>query len=385
VALLSSPAYPADGGPIRAIFVVKTLALPGGGAERVLATVAAALAKRGHEITIATFDDPATATFYPIDPAITLLQLGIGHVRARTRLGEAVMRARSLRKTIQSRRPDVAIGFMHSAYVPLALGLSRTGIPVVASEHIVFDYYRRHPFERLALSVAAPFLNSMSIISERARQGFPWWLRKKMVAIGNPVQRFDRMADPIGGAAKTILSVGRLVPQKNHAMLISAFARIADDFADWRLRIVGEGKLHQSLRQQAEQLGLGHRIELPGGIAAIGDEYAGAQLFVLPSRYESFGLATAEAMVHGLPAIGFADCPGTNEIIRDGVDGLLVGSRDRVEGLAAAMAQLMDSPKKRSVMGEAARRTEVAPRLDGVVSLWEQLLASAGTSAAKAA
>jgi GalNAc-alpha-(1->4)-GalNAc-alpha-(1->3)-diNAcBac-PP-undecaprenol alpha-1,4-N-acetyl-D-galactosaminyltransferase len=365
---------------MKLLFVVKTLALPGGGAERVLATIAAALAARGHEVTIATFDDPGTTPFYSIDPSIHLLQLGIGHVRARTRLGEAVMRARSIRTMVLAKGADVAIGFMHSAYVPLALGLARTAVPVIASEHTVFGHYRRRPFERLALSIAAPFFHSMTAISERARQGFPWWLRKRMVVIGNPVQRFERMADPVGGTIKTILSVGRLAPLKDHAALISAFARIAGDFPDWRLRIVGEGRLRHSLEQQAEQTGLAARIELPGGIASIGDEYARAQLFVLPSRYESFGLATAEAMVHGLPVIGFADCPGTSEIIRDGVDGLLVDGRHRVEGLAGAMAQLMRSPEKRAAMGEAARQTEVVPRLDAVVSLWEQLLASAAAA-----
>jgi glycosyltransferase involved in cell wall biosynthesis len=358
-------------------FVVKTLGLPGGGAERVLATISASLAGRGHEVTIASFDDPGTTPFYSIDSAVALVQLGIGRVRAKTRLGEAVMRARSIRRMAEARRPDVAIGFMHSAYVPLALGLARSGIPVIASEHTVFDHYRRRPFERLALSVAAPSFHGMTAISERARQSFPWWLRKRMAVIGNPVQRFDRMADAVGGSAKTVLSVGRLAPLKDQAVLISAFARIATDFPDWRLRIVGEGRLRNTLEQQAAQLGLADRVELPGGVASIGDEYARAQLFVLPSRYESFGLATAEALVHGLPAIGFADCPGTNEIIRDGVDGLLVDSRDRVESLADGMAQLMRSPEKRAAMGDAARRSEVVPQLDAIVSLWEQLLASA--------
>jgi glycosyltransferase involved in cell wall biosynthesis len=362
---------------MKLVFLVKTLALPGGGAERVLATVAASLAGRGHEVTIASFDDPGTTPYYSIDPAVALLQLGIGRVRARTRFGEAVMRARSIRRMAEASRPDVAIGFMHSAYVPLGLGLARSGIPVIASEHTVFDHYRQRPFQRFALSATAPSFHAMTVISERARQSFPWWLRKRMVVIGNPVQRFDRMADPLGGAAKTVLSVGRLAPLKDHAVLISAFARIAADFPEWQLRIVGEGRLRNALEQQAEQVGVRGRIELPGGVASIGDEYARAQLFVLPSRYESFGLATAEAMIHGLPAIGFADCPGTNEIIRDGVDGLLVDGRDRVENLAAAMAQLMRSPEQRTAMGEAARRAEVAPRSEAIISLWEQLLSSA--------
>jgi GalNAc-alpha-(1->4)-GalNAc-alpha-(1->3)-diNAcBac-PP-undecaprenol alpha-1,4-N-acetyl-D-galactosaminyltransferase len=365
---------------MKLVFVVKTLSLPGGGAERVLATVASALARRGHEVTIATFDGPGTATFYRIDPAVTLLQLRIGHVQARTRPGEAVMRARSLRAMMSAIRPDVAVGFMHSAYVPLAVALVRTGIPAVGSEHIIYGHYLSRPFQRLGLHLAARLLDAMTTISDATRRTFPSIMRSRMHVMPNPVVPPKNSADVVGGEKKIVMSVGRLEPQKDQATLVCAFAQIAGKFPDWVLRIVGEGYLRPSLIRQIERLNMTDRIELPGATDRIGDEYARAQLFVIPSRYESFGLATAEAMVHGLPVIGFADCPGTSEIIRDGVDGLLVDGRHRVEGLAGAMAQLMRSPEKRAAMGEAARQTEVVPRLDAVVSLWEQLLASAAAA-----
>ncbi len=79
-----------------------------------------------------------------------------------------------------------------------------------------------------------------------------------------------------------------------------------------------------------------------GAIRDISSEYASAQLYVISSLYESQGLATAEALARGLPAVGFADCPGTNTLIHPGCDGVLVSSdEDRARSLAAASEPLM--------------------------------------------
>jgi glycosyltransferase involved in cell wall biosynthesis len=113
-----------------------------------------------------------------------------------------------------------------------------------------------------------------------------------------------------------------------------------------------------------------------GNISDIGAEYENADLFVLPSRYESFGLATAEAIMHGLPAVGFAGCAGTNELIRPGENGQLVPGNGDAGALAATLSGLMADP-------EALRRLENAPTrwlqdayaLRHVLEIWERLLA----------
>src|SRR5690606_11954559 len=124
-----------------------------------------------------------------------------------------------------------------------------------------------------------------------------------------------------------------------HVTLIDAFADIYDKYPEWDLKIIGEGPLRPTLEEQIRRLGLEDRVSLPGATQSIGSEYRNADLFVLPSRYESFGLATAEAMGYGLAAIGFADCPGTNELIQDGINGKLAPSTDRTTSLANTMAK----------------------------------------------
>jgi glycosyltransferase involved in cell wall biosynthesis len=359
---------------MRIAFVIKTLASQGGGAERVLTQVIHGLVRRGHDLTLVSFGSRDDPDFYPVDPAVRRLWLGLGDVRARSGAWEVLTRAAALRRIIREVQPDVAVGFMHSAYVPLALALSTSPTPVLASEHILYDHYRTLPLEAFALRATAPFYAAMTVISEAIRMSFPPALRKRMEAIPNPVARVARLANPVGGPSKVVLNVGRLFDQKDQRTLIEAFAKVAGDYPDWVLRIVGEGPLRPALEKLVQDRCIGDRVQLPGVIDDIDHEYEAAQILVMSSRYESFGLATAEGLAHGLPVIGFADCAGTNELIRNNHNGLLVPSGDRIDGLAAALRQLMQDAELRRRLGAAGPPSVTHFSLDVIVSRWEGLL-----------
>ena len=126
--------------------------------------------------------------------------------------------------------------------------------------------------------------------------------------------------------------------------------------------------------------GLRGRAEVAGVVTDIATEYAEADLFVMPSSYESFGLATAEALAAGLPAVGFADCTGTNEIIQDGLNGLLVRGPDRAEALAAGLSRLMGEPVLLAEFSSRAPQTVAEYEAEGIVMRWEELLQSVVSS-----
>ena len=361
--------------PLKILFFVNSLASPGGGAERILVCISRALAKRGHDVTVLTFDAPADLDFYSVGSKVERLRLG-GSSARRGALG-SVVRATRLRSAVAKIEPDVAVGFMHSAFIPAALALMGTGVPLIGSERTAFDHYRSRPFQRALLLATAPLLYRMTVNGQGIRRGFPKPLASRMEVIPNPVGRAVRSADPVGPEVKTLLSVGGLRPEKDHKTLISAFSRIADRFPDWRLRIVGEGPLLDALREQASALGLGDRIQLAGATKGVESEYLSAQLFVLPSIYEAFPNCLAEALAHGLPAIGYATCPGTNELIDPGVNGELAGAGDRVASLAECLADLMSAPTRRAKMGRAAPATVACYHLAHIVTLWEELLRGA--------
>ena len=205
-----------------------------------------------------------------------------------------------------------------------------------------------------------------------------------MVVISNPVRAACAVSDPIGGADKLLLSVGGLRKEKGHRTLIAAFARIAARHPDWRLILVGEGQCREALESQVRALGIGGRVCFAGAVKEVEREYQRAQLFVIPSLYEAFPNCLGEALAHGLPAIGFADCPGTNHLIVPGVNGVLAEGRDRVEGLAMAMDELMASPETRARLGKAAPDSVDSYSLSAIVDLWENLLLSVRIDHAKA-
>jgi glycosyltransferase involved in cell wall biosynthesis len=368
-----------DNVSLNIVFVVKALGNPGGGAERILVDVSSGLANRGHTISIISSDPEGRASHYSLDPDVQRVNLGIGCITDKSSASVVLRRMIGIRRTVTRIDPDIVVAFMHSSYLPTGIALMGTGIPMIASEHIGPEHYKSRLLEKLILQLSPLVSERITVVSEQILHSFGWWLRRRMTVIPNPISipanksRAHTGTNP--SRTRTLLSVGRLAPQKNQRCLIAAFARVSSQFQNWKLRIVGEGELREELESQIMQLQLMDRIELPGASSDVSKEYANADLFVLPSTYESFGLATAEALLHGLPAIGFSDCPGTNCLIRNGENGVLVKGLDKTEALARAFEELMSDPEELKRLSNAS--TEYLERqydIDSVIDAWEDLL-----------
>jgi glycosyltransferase involved in cell wall biosynthesis len=263
-------------------------------------------------------------------------------------------------------------------FIPLGLALIRSSVPLIASEHIVAHHYHSRHLEALLLRLTPFLVWCITCVSEQAISSYSDCLQRVMVVVPNPVTvQATSRADVIaaGRPRKTLLSLGRLEPQKDHAILVEAFAQVADDLPDWDLRIVGEGSLRPALESLINKLGLNGRVFLPGATKNVAAEYLGAQLFVLASRYESFGLTTAEALGHGLPVVGFSDCPGTNRLIRPRINGALAdGNVSRAQSLARELKTLMSSGRLRARLADQAAFSGREYKLENVCDRWEQLL-----------
>ena len=365
---------------MKLLFGIKKLAEMPGGSERVLCSVASELVRRGYDVSILSFDMPGGKPFYELDHRIKRIDLGVGNSSRPATLSETVCRFFKLRSAILTEAPDVVIGFNPSIFLLMGPALVGCGIPVIGSEHIVPDHFKTRKLQLLFYRMVAKTLTKITVLSEQIRVRYPKAISARMVPITNPVSDLPPFKKAKTNPCRNvILNVGRLDAQKDQMTLIRAFAAVADTFPDWDLRIIGEGYCRTTLEASIASLGLKSRVTMPGATRAIHEEYYNSEVFALSSVYESFGLVTIEAMQHKKAVLAFSDCPGTDEIITSGQDGLLVDpGNDRVEAYALGLSTLMRDPDLRTKLGEAAAH-QILKKFDSaeVFSAWETLLINA--------
>jgi len=282
------------------------------------------------------------------------------------------------RQGIKETRPQAVIAIIDLTNVRVLLATMELNIPVLVSEQIDprfnivgpgLDLLRRRMYPRASYVVAltsgcASFFDGMNGI--------------RCEVIPSPV------LPAAGGSEEAaaendgfrLIAMGRLSHQKGFDLLLRAFALLADKHPRWTLEIWGQGDILSYLRELAELLGVTGRVRFAGFTRSPHLAMRRADIFVLSSLCEGFPNVLGEAMAAGLPAVSF-DCPsGPRDIIRDGVDGLLVPPRDYY-ALAEALDHVMSDEDERRRL--AARAPEVVQRfaIDKVMGMWEQLLGSA--------
>jgi phosphatidylinositol alpha-mannosyltransferase len=260
--------------------------------------------------------------------------------------------AARVRRALRSFRPDVV--HVHEPFAPSTglLAALLAPAPLVATFHA---YAERSALYTAAAPLLRPLWRRLRVrlaVSEAAaahvRSRFGPGVR--VVPNGVDVDRF-RAARGAGSPGRRMLWVNRLDPQKGFGVALEAFRRLAPSFPDLRFVVAGEGRdgrllaaLPPDLRARVEALGTVPHGDLP-------PLYAGAAVFVAPALgQESFGVVLVEAMAAGVPVVA-SNVAGYREVVRSGVDGLLVPPGDP-EALAEAVRRVLEEP----ALAEALRR-----------------------------
>jgi glycosyltransferase involved in cell wall biosynthesis len=265
----------------------------------------------------------------------------------------------------------VVISFLAKINIVTVLATRGLDVGVIVSERnnplrqVVNPVWRwlRHRLYSLADRLVTP--------SRGVLASLPAAVSARGHVIPNPVDLPE--PSPRRADGRTLVAVGRLDEQKGFDLLLPAFARVAGKHPDWRLIIWGEGELRAPLEALRDRLGLTDRVQMPGVTDRPGQWVDDAALFVLSSRYESFGNVVTEAMAAGLPVI-VTDCPwGPGEIVHHGVDGWLVPPED-VAALAEGLDLLMGDDALRAGLAEAALRSVRRFGRARVMALWDELV-----------
>jgi glycosyltransferase involved in cell wall biosynthesis len=181
-----------------------------------------------------------------------------------------------------------------------------------------------------------------------------------------------RAREGFGDDDVLFVCVARLAPQKNHALLLEAFAQGPASDPNAHLVLVGEGALRGQLEQQARSLGLAGQAHFLGLRTDIPDVLGATDVFVLSSDYEGNPLSVIEAMASGLPIVSTA-AGGVPDLFESGKEGLMVQPGD-VRGLSDAIALLLRDRKSRKTLGiAAAQRAKGNFDVSTMVRAYEEL------------
>ena len=361
-------------------FVTSTLT--SGGAERVISLLANNFADRGYEVEMIALTS-ISPDYYSLNPKVKFIHAD--KVSKGGLLGELWW----FRQHIKKEQPDVVIAFMEAVYEFVLLALLGTKIPVISSERLdpALISWPRKVLRWLLL----PTTTAHVVQTQHIKQYYNQQIQKKTHIIYNPVNErvFEAPYPPkkMGSCddenfkskikeerVNRIISVGRLYPQKNQKMMIEAFAKIAPKFPEWSLVIYGEGHQRKALEKmiQDPRFKIQDKVLLPGRCETVIEEVAKSKVFCLSSDYEGMSNAMIEALCVGTPVIS-TKVSGTDELIRDGENGLLVDIGDK-EGLAKALEKLLSNRELREKIGKEGQKLATQFKTDTIVDQWEELV-----------
>ncbi len=398
-------------GRLAVAFVIRKIAGRSGGAERVLIELANHLLERGHRIEILSYEPRRVAPFYPLRFGVTHINLRLpdkrraisrrayDHIRAWLfkRIGalpglgrvgwlnENAGFVKALRRHFRANRPDVIVAWQPPAYAPCVAANEAIGARLVASTHNEPSQDYNNPerwhassYDRRRRLTDVQRMDAIAVLIDEYRDWYPAAARARILTVPNPVVPVEATVLEHAVRQNVILAVGRLASVKRHDVLIKAWANIRSEFPGWSVRIFGQGPAKQKLIALVDELGVSDTVALMGHTSEIHAAYLGARLLCHPAAFEGFPLAVTEALAHGLPVIGFADCSGLNRLVVDGVNGRLVAtSEDRVDALARALGELMRDASRLHTLSRAAPATVARFAPATVYAEWERVLAGA--------
>lgn len=344
------------------IFVIS--ALHGGGAERVIATLANYYAKEQIRVTILMV--AGTESVYPLDRNVELLSIG------EPSMGNPIVQIKrifAMRQYFKKYKESVIVAFGTSINLFVILAALGLRNKVIVSERNDPEQCRYKPLRNLIYAFGRHFVFQ----TEDAKKCFPVRIQHNGTVIPNPIRK-DLPEAYHGVRDKKIAAVGRLEPQKNHKLLLEAFADFAKVFPEYELHIFGKGRLEQELKEYACSLGIDARVVFEGFRKDVLEVIKSYTMYVLSSDYEGISNSLMEAMAVGLPCIS-TDCPigGSAMCIQNGVNGLLAPMRDK-EALCKAMMRIAKDPQMAYDMGGNAAQIRDTFSEEKIADMWREYM-----------
>ena len=370
-----------------------------GGVERVVSYKASYFAEQlGYDVTIIVTEGRGRDCYFPLSDKVKVINFELGFEelwkvsfmkKVYLYLTKQRQYKRLLKAELMRIRPDITISMLRreiNFLTDIPDGSKKIGeLHVNRANYRNFEANDSNGLKRLfakfwmkSLVGKLKRLDQLVVLTEKSKASWPEL--SNVTVIPDPIT-IEVKSDERGKCSKRVVTIGRYAYQKGYDLLLQAWAEVEPRITqivtekgseEWTLDIYGQGD-QTNYRQLMTELGIdANRCHLNGPVEDVVKVYQDSSIFVLSSRFEGFGMVLVEAMACGLPVVSF-DCPaGPDEIITDGVDGLLVPSGD-VHALAEKLMALMSDESLRIRLGQQTLLTAQRYDMATLANQWKTL------------
>lgn len=315
------------------VFFIQNFSRPGG-SERVTAIIANELVKKGYDISILSICGDNTS-FFDLSPEIKLVTLfNKAEVNNKKEFFSVL---RELKKFYSGNHVDIVIDVFAALSIYTILIKKQLGLKNISWEH--FNYNVNTGMNRLGRKLAVRYSDQIITLTNTDKQNYEKnnKIRCKIDYIYNPSPFQNPIVDQV--KQKWLISVGRLSYEKGYDRLIKAWSH-SENYCDWELLILGDGKERNELQKLIDQLQL-KRVKLIGAVKDVEKYYRQASIYISTSRYEGLPMTMIEAQSFGIPIISFDYENGPKEIIENDKTGIIISKGDEGEMIANCSKEII--------------------------------------------
>ena len=359
-----------------------------GGMERIVIGKANWLARHGYGVCIITTEQKGRPDFYPLDGRIKRIDLDIlysdtNNLGVIKKFFERFRRMKYhrtlLEDVIREERPDILIS---------TFGNEVSLIPKIKADCVKIAEIHFSRWYRLQLNRKGIWKMIDKLLTaqdNKVLSGYDkfvcltqedrlnWDKHKNVDVIPNFIEAISET--PAHLDTKEMIAVGRLSYQKGYDRLIKAWKIVTDTHPEWKLNIYGGGELYEELSSLIATQHLSEQVIIHPPVKNIEEKYLESSSLVLSSHYEGLPMVLLEAMSGGVPPIAFTCQCGPKDLIKDGVNGVLV-EEGNIKELANAIIRLIENPQLRIMMGKKAFEDAKSYNVERVMEKWTALFHS---------